>query len=362
VNIHKHDREAASGPRDFIEKPERPLAMLEACPAYALTRLHDASELATKFNVERLWLKDESTRMRLGSFKALGGAFAVAQMLRDAAELALGARVEAADLISPPLKTMAEGMTFITASAGNHGLSVAAGARLFGAKGVIVLSETVPQAFGERLEALGATVQRVAGTYEDSVAHAISEAAAQGWHLLADGSWPGYSDPPAIVMEGYTVLAEECRATFEQEKLWPTHVVLQAGVGGLAAAVAAHVRETWAEQPTIVVVEPERAACLQRSVQAGALTQATGAVSDMGRLDCKDASMIAFEALRRDADVFVTISEDEAAQAVALLAAHDISSTSSGAAGVAALMNAGELGMDASSRCLAIVSEGREDG
>ncbi len=362
MDIFEHARQPTTQSHAFITEPERPMAMLRECPAYTVTPLHDHGGLADSLGLGRMWLKDESTRMGLGSFKALGGAFAVAQILRDATQTALGAMIEVADLQNETVRTLASAMTFITASAGNHGLSVAAGARLFGAKAVIVLSETVPEAFAARLEGLGATVARVPGTYEDSVAHAIAQADANGWQLLADGSWPGYTAPPAIVMEGYTVLAEECRAAFEASGVWPTHVVLQAGVGGMASAIAAHIRGHWPEQPQIIVVEPEHAACLQRSIKAGTLTQAPGPVSDMGRLDCKDASMIAFEALRQDADVFVTISETEAGAAVALLEKEELYSTPSGAAGVAALIKGEQLGLDASSRCLSIISEGRESG
>ena len=362
MNVLHHVRLKTDQPRGFISEPDRPLATLRECPAHEVTVLRDGGGLAPTLGIEKLWLKDESGRMGLGSFKALGGAFAVAQMVRDAAETALGAMIDVADLRSEPVQAMACGMTFITASAGNHGLSVAAGTRVFGANSVIVLSETVPEAFAGRLERLGATVERVPGTYEDSVAHAIAQAEANGWQLMADGSWPGYTAPPAIVMEGYSVLAEECRAAFEMNGTWPTHVVLQAGVGGLAAAVAAHIRVHWPEQPQIIVVEPEHAACLRRSIEAGELTHSAGPVSDMGRLDCKDASLIAFEALRCDADAFATISEQEAHDAVARLAQEGIYSTPSGVAGVAALMQGEALGLNETSRCLAIISEGRESG
>lgn len=362
MHVYQHDRQASDKQHGFVTTPERPLAMLRECPAYKATVLHNMSSFANDLGIGQLWLKDESSRMGLGSFKALGGAFAVAQLLRDATENALGAMIEVADMQSDAVRTLASGMTFITASAGNHGLSVAAGAGLFGAKAVIVLSETVPEAFGKRLEGLGATVVRVAGTYEDSVAHAIAEADANGWQLLADGSWPGYTEPPAIVMEGYSVLAEECCSSFAVDDVWPTHVVVQAGVGGMAAAVAAHVREHWAEQPSIIVVEPERAACLLRSIEANTLTHAGGMISEMGRLDCKDASLLAFEALRSDADMFVTITEEEAEMAVRRLAQEKIHSTPSGVAGVAALLQADAIGLDNTSRCLAIISEGCESG
>ena len=182
--------------------------------------------LAGKLNVARLWAKDESQRMRLGSFKALGGAYAVAQIITD--------RTGGSDTESDEFRRVASSLTFITASAGNHGLSVAAGARIFGARSVIVLPATVPEAFAARIRRTGGKVTRVNGDYEESVAYAEAAARKNDWLLLADGSWEGYLGPPSMVMEGYTVLAEECRQSFEQIGEWPTHVFLQAGVGGLA--------------------------------------------------------------------------------------------------------------------------------
>ena len=284
----------------FRTTPARPLALLGSCPTYKPTPMPDACTLATAAGVGRLWVKDETQRMRLGSFKALGGAFAVAQMISDAAH--------GAALLDPAANAVAASMTFITASAGNHGLSVAAGAKVFGANAIIVLGTSVPEEFADRIRDLGARVLRSDGSYEQSIVTAKTEAASNGWIHLADGSWEGYIEAPALVMEGYTVLAEECRAEFSRQGVWPTHVYLQAGVGGLAGAVAAHIREFWDEQPEIVVVEPDAAACLLRSVENGRLTHAEGPVSNMGRLDCKDASLIAFEALRQDADKFTTIT------------------------------------------------------
>jgi len=358
-----HNKRMPAAPRAFRASAERPLELLAACPAYAATPIVDWPVRALALGLGSLHIKDESGRMGLGSFKAPGGAFALAHLIRRQAEDALGAPVEPKDLTGAAVREIAAKQTFITASAGNHGLSVAAGARVFGAKAVIVLSESVPEAFAGRIRGMGADVARTAGNYEDSVAAAIEMAARNRWHLLADGSWPGYIAPPALVMEGYTVLAEECRAVFAESGDWPSHVFLQAGVGGLAAAVAAHIRETWPRQPVILVVEPEAAPCLLRSIEAGTLTRADGPVSNMGRLDCKDASLIAFEALRRDADYFLTISDSEASAAAKALAGRGIASTPSGSAGLAALSAlAADRAADlsAASRCLVIVSEGPE--
>jgi diaminopropionate ammonia-lyase len=327
------------------------LALLTQCPVYVPTPLTENGILARKLGVSQLFIKDESCRMRLGSFKALGGAFAVAQMISDAAGTV--------DFASDAVKSAASKMTFITASAGNHGLSVAAGANIFGANSVIYLSSLVPKGFGDRIRALGATVIRIDGVYEDSVAAAKAAAEKNDWLLLADGSWEGYIKRPALVMEGYTVLAEECRAEFESLGIWPTHVLIQAGVGGLAAAVAGHIRSFWKEQPKIVIVEPDVAPCLKVSVQKNCVTRVEGPVSNMGRLDCKDASLIAVQSLKIDADDFMTISDVAADAAVSLLSEYDIETTPSGAATIAALS---EKGWNPESRCLVIVTEGLEGG
>ncbi len=343
--------QAPAAQRAFRCAAERPMALLQRCPAYAPTPLRECAPLAEALGLARLWVKDETARMRLGSFKALGGVFAVAQMIRDAAGVD--------DPMAEAAQAAARGMTFVTASAGNHGLSVASGARIFGARGVIVLDRNVPERFADRIRAAGADVARVEGSYEDAVAEAGALAERGGWLLLADGSWEGYVERPALVMEGYAVLAEEARAAFEAAGAYPDHVLLQAGVGGMAAAVAAHIRETWPTRPRITVVEPDRAACLLESARAGALRRAAGAASCMGRLDCKDASLIAFESLRRDADAFVTVTDAEAEAAALRLAQVGVETTPSGAAGLAALATLADL--DGRSAMI-VATEGPEGG
>ncbi len=342
---HSHPAE----PRLFRTEASRPFRLLQDCPAYEPTPLVDLPDLAAACGVARLQVKDESKRMGLGSFKALGGAFAVAQMVLDASG--------AEDPCGEAAKRVAGGMTFITASAGNHGLSVAAGAKVFGARAVIVLAAAVPEAFAERIRGLGAEVMRVEGDYEESVAAAKRAASERGWLLLADGSWEGYTERPALVMEGYTVMAEECRRSFAESGEWPSHVFLQAGVGGLAAAMAAPIRATWEEQPEIVVVEPEAAPCLLESVMTGGLKPVKGPLSNMGRLDCKEASLVAFQSLRQDADVFLTVSDEQAMAAAESFASEGLPTTPSGAAGLAGL-KLRQPGSQA--RCLVILSEGPE--
>ncbi|MEM1421304.1 MAG: pyridoxal-phosphate dependent enzyme [Pseudomonadota bacterium] len=315
--------------------------LLRRCPLAARTRLRSATALARGLGVGALHIKDERDRMGLGSFKALGAAYVIARDAQDG---------------SAALNT------YVTASAGNHGLSVAAGAQAFGAKAVIFLSRQVPEAFATRLSAYGADVVRAGETYEESMAAAAASAERTGAVLLSDSSWPGYTERPYILMEGYLALMQE---VFEQMASPPSHIFLQAGVGGLAGAAAAAARAHWGDGPCIVVVEPDAAPALAASIAAGEPVTTSGPHSNMGRLDCKEPSLIALKGLSRDADFCVTISDEEADAGADLCAGHDLHTTPSGAAGVAAAFALDpdqrlRLALDAQARILAIVSEGPE--
>ncbi|MEL6170540.1 MAG: pyridoxal-phosphate dependent enzyme, partial [Pseudomonadota bacterium] len=193
-----------------------------------------------------VWVKDERTRMGLGSFKALGAAYVIAH--------------HAADTGESDLSSALKGRTYVTASAGNHGLSLAFGATRFGARAVVYIAETVPESFADRLRGQGAEVRREGAEYEASMAAAAETAAAEGWTLLSDSSWPGYYELPYRLMEGYTAMAAEAA---RQIPAPPSHIFLQCGVGGLSAACAAYFRSVWADEPQIINVEPDTAAALQ---------------------------------------------------------------------------------------------------
>lgn len=322
-------------------------ALFRHCPAAATTPLIDQAILAKTFGVAKLSLKDERSRMRLGSFKALGAAYAIAKQA-----------AQQADPRDPSaMATALNGETFVCASAGNHGMSMAAGARLFGAKAVVYLSETVPTDFANRLREKDAEVIVEGSDYAASMAASKQAAIENGWILLSDGSWAGYSRPPRDVMEGYLIMGEETAAQIETP---PTHVFLQAGVGGLAGACAASARAHWGDDITIVVVEPDAAPALFESVKAGTNVETQGPVSTMGRLDCKTPSHLALKYLAKEADYFTTISDESVAQSLALFAANDIATSPSGGAGLSALhhCNPASLGIDETSHVLCYISEG----
>ena len=315
--------------------------LLSRCPSSAVTPLVNAKQMAREQFVGQISIKDERQRMGLGSFKALGAAYVIAYR----------AMIEGESQV---------GKTYVTSSAGNHGLSVAAGAKAFGANSVIYISSTVPEAFVKRLMAEGAKVIRAGQVYEESMEAAKRAAEDNGWVLLSDTSWPEYYKPSYRLMEGYTVLMDEASAQIDT----PTHIFLQAGVGGLAGATAAMVRKIWGQDVIIIVVEPSNAPALHSCIQAGDFVFANGSGSSMGRLDCQEASLIALKGLARDANFFALISEDEGDASATYAALHNMVSTSSGASGLAGLISSAPhrntLGLNENSHVMIIMSEGPE--
>jgi diaminopropionate ammonia-lyase len=210
-------------------------------------------------------------------------------------------------------------MNFACATDGNHGRSVAQGADLVGARAVIFVHGGVSDARVAAIARFGAEIVRVPGTYDDSVAEAARVCAERGWIALSDTSWPGYERIPGLVMQGYTVMVREALDAMGRR---PTHVFVQAGVGGLAAAVAGHLADVYGEaRPTVVVVEPARAACVYASAQEGrAVRIPAGEPTVMAMLECYEPSLVAWRILSRAADAFMTVDELDAVEVMNRLA------------------------------------------
>ena len=350
-------------------------AEISAWPGYAATPLLALPGLARRLGVAQVLYKDERGRFGLGSFKALGGAYAVAQVLRRRIAAARGgAAVGAQDLLSGRFADIAAATTVTCATDGNHGRSVAWGARLFGCRCVIFVHETVSHGRRDAIAMYGAEVQEVAGNYDDAVRHAATTATAEGWTVVSDTSYPGYREIPLDVMHGYGVMAAEVVQQLAGAPP-PTHVLAQAGVGAMAAAVCACFRQHWgAHRPRFVVVEPTRADCVGRSLQAGRPVAVGGALDTvMAGLACGEVSELAWEVLQTGTDVAQAIDDDWALQAMRVLAAPapgdpPLVAGETGAAGLAALLAAQAhpavreaLALDAGSRVLLLGSEGDTD-
>ena len=343
---------------------------IERWPGYAPTPLHDLKSLAAEIDVECIWYKDESQRFHLKSFKALGGAYAVACLLRREIEAATGETVGIEELLSGEHAEFASGIVVSCATDGNHGRSVAWGCQIFGCPCVIYIHRDVSEGRKQAMEAFAAKVVRVDGNYDFSVRKADEDAKREGRIIVSDTSYPGYTEIPRDVALGYTKMLAE--AVSQMQETRPSHVFIQGGVGGLAAAVCAYFWELWgSERPRFIVVEPEQANCLQQSARAGEPVVVEGDLETlMAGLSCGEVSMLAWEILKGGADDFMTLSEDAVAACMRLLANGDpsIEAGESAICGLAAALVAradaelsASLGLDASSRIFVIGTEGATD-
>jgi diaminopropionate ammonia-lyase len=342
---------------------------------HKLTALHLMPELAHARGVKAVMVKDESERSSLGSFKAMGGTHAVIRLVLAAASRNLGCLVTPEQLHDPAVKQVAASLTFACATDGNHGRAVAAGARIAGARSEVFVHEGVSAARARAIEAEGAVVTRTPGHYDDSIAALNAAAAECGWQVVSDTSWPGYEEIPTLVMQGYLVMADEAVQQAHAAGSRPTHVFLQAGVGGYAAAVAAFLHLKLGKAcPRVVVVEPERAACIFESATAGRATRIEASEPTvMGMLECYEPSQIAWRILERTASAFMTIEDPAAIDAMKTLARPagsdpKVVAGESGGAGLAGLLRATdsdhgrrELGLDERSVVLIFNTEGATD-
>jgi diaminopropionate ammonia-lyase len=243
---------------------------------------------------------------------------------------------------------------------------------MVGAPAVIFVHEGVSEQRIAAIAKFGARIIRVAGNYDDAVAEAARVCAANNWTIVSDTSWPGYDRIPSLVMQGYTVMVDEALSAIGPP---PTHVLIQAGVGGLAAAVAGHLAAVLGNRrPKFIVVEPERAACVLKSVQAGRPIRIEHEEPTvMAMLECYEPSLVAWRVLQRCADAFMTVDEQDAVDAMRALANpkggdRAIVAGESGGAGLAGLTrvcrdaNLREtLDLGPASRVLLINTEGATD-
>lgn len=349
-------------------------------PAYRPSPLKNLARLAAMIGVGGIWVKDESARLSLSSFKVLGGSFAIYRYIK--ARLgADGRQLGFEDLTADAVRPRLGDITFAAATDGNHGRGVAWSATQLGYRSVIYVHKLTSQNRIAAIQRNGAEVVVVDGTYDDAVRRVSEDADKNGWQVISDTSWPGYEDIPLWVMQGYTTMLAEAQEQFAaQGILQPTHVLVQAGVGSLAAATIGYYASIFGpDRPRTAVVEPTEAACLFRSAQIG-----DGAPHDvegdldtiMAGLACGEPNPIAWRILWDCADVFLQCPDYVAAKGmrvygVPLAGDPFIVSGESGAVTLGALLFAMErpeyadlrdlLGLSRESQVLLINSEGNTD-
>ncbi len=359
-------------------------AEIGSWPGYEPTPLRPLPNLAGQLGLEWVGVKDESGRFGLGSFKALGGAYGVRRVMTggDTGAGAPGFTGQPGSArgftrqarMAPEAGAARPGdpaPTVTCASDGNHGRAVAWGARTFGLSAVIYLPGHVTEVRAEAIRSFGARVVRVDGEYDDAVARAARDARDNGWTVISDTSYPGYMEIPRVVMVGYTVMVREAVEALQAP---PTHVFIQGGVGGLAAAVIGHLWEQLGpDRPVAVIVEPETSDGLYRSGRAGEPRAALGDLHTiMGGLSCREISPLAWEVVGIGAHAFMTVRDGGIAPLMRAAAEGELGEPfeggESGVAGLLGLVEAAgdpelrqALGLDERSRVLVFNTEGATD-
>lgn len=300
---------------------------------YKLTPLVELSDLAKQSGVARLCYKNEHHRFSLKSFKALGGAYAVANLLIEKLK-EKGISANSNDLLKGKYKDITSKITVSCATDGNHGKSVAWGASIFGCNCEIFIHSHVSVQREKEIAKYGAKVNRIDGNYDDSVREAALTASKYGYFTVSDTSYEGYTEVPKDVMQGYTVMVDEA---LRQMKDKPTHVFLQGGVGGMAAAVVSFMVETYGEKsPIFVMIEPTNADCLLQSAKNGKPTIVHGDLETvMAGLSCGEVSLIAWEILKDRTKAFFSIPDEPIAEVMQYLASKKEIAGESAVAGLA---------------------------
>ena len=333
-------------PSEYIEEAVKTICSWDT---YKPTPLVELDKLSNYLNVGKIYYKDEGFRFHLKSFKALGGAFAVDKIVKET-------------------KTN----TVSTATAGNHGRSVAWGAQRLGINCKIFISEFVSEERASAMRSLGAEVIRVKGNYDASLKECLKKSKKNNWEIVQDVSWDNYIDVPKYIMAGYSVMIKEIIDELNDQKI--SHVFLQAGVGGMAAAAIAGFAKFSNDVPSFIIVEPEDASCVLESIKNSKPTSIDiNKESIMGGMSCGDVSTVAWEILKNSANFCLSISDEGIASTVALLSNKYLSENKiiAGECGVPGIISIislmkdknkiNEVGLNENSKVLLIGCEGLTD-
>ena len=261
---------------------------------YKKTPLLKLEKLNRNLKLNNIFYKDESKRFHLKSFKALGGAYAVEKITKGKKNLVIS-----------------------SATAGNHGRSVAWGAQRLGLQCKIFVSQYVSETRVKEIEKFGADVIRVRGNYENSLNECKKLSKKNNWIIVQDVSTKNYSHVPLLTMAGYSIMIKEIS---KQTTHYITHIFLQAGVGGMAAGVVAGVAKYFKRIPKIIIVEPDGADCVLQSIKSKRLKKIKiKKESIMGGMSCNEMSLIPWHVLKKASDCCVTVNDSKVPKTVAML-------------------------------------------
>ena len=262
---------------------------------YSKTPLIRLNRLSKALDINNIFYKDESKRFHLKSFKALGGAYAVEKVTKGNKEIIVS-----------------------TATAGNHGRSVAWGTQKLGLDCKIFVSEYVSENRVQVMKNFGADVIRVKGNYENSLNECVKQSKKNNWQIVQDVAWENYVDVPKLTMAGYSVMMKEISEQMDNQKI--SHIFLQAGVGGMAAGLVAGIAKYFKKIKKIIIVEPDRADCVLQSIKNKKLRKIRIKKEIiMGGMSCNEMSLVPWQILRKASNCCVSISDNNVAKTIAAL-------------------------------------------
>jgi diaminopropionate ammonia-lyase len=228
------------------------------------TPMIELPEVAQQFGIGHVYVKDESFRFGLPSFKILGASWGVFRAICEKTGLPSSASLEEAGHAARNAD-----INLVSCTDGNWGRAVARTARYMGIRATIFVPRTMDETTQGKLRGEGATVNVVDGSYDDSIAATMKESERSGAMLVMDTSWGGYTQIPQWVVDGYgTMHAEVDRQLEESCGKRPSLCIASVGVGSWAQSVVSHYagRDSTTK---VVTVESEVAPCLMESLHIG---------------------------------------------------------------------------------------------
>ena len=317
----KHTGELSDVKKFGPENAEKVRTFHSSFPEYKPTPLANLKNLAKELGVSSIHVKDESYRFGLNAFKVLGGSYAIGSYIAKKLGMDIS-DLPYEKMTSKELKEKLGDVTFVTATDGNHGRGVAWTANRLKQKSVVYMPKGSSLERLNNIKALGSDASITDMNYDDAVRLASKGEKENGWVLVQDTAWEGYSDIPTWIMQGYTTMAHEAVEQLNGEK--PTHIFLQAGVGAMSGGLTGYFADLYGDEdrPIITIVEPNKADCIYRTAKAndGKLHFVTGDMdSIMAGLCCGEPCTIGWEVLRDHADNFVSMPDYVAAKGMRVL-------------------------------------------
>ncbi|KAI1415393.1 tryptophan synthase beta subunit-like PLP-dependent enzyme [Hypoxylon sp. FL1857] len=199
-----------------------------------------------------------------------------------------------------------------------------------------------------------------AGNYDTAIAEAQAAAHRNRGILIQDFAFENYEEIPKWIIEGYQTMLREIDD--ELAGIHPDLVVTPVGVGSFAHAVVSHYKSK--ETPSaILMVEPDTAACLWKSLRRGEVQTEETTHTIMAGSNCGTVSSISWPPFQSGVDASLTVSDYEAHTATVCLKEHGVSAGPCGAAALASLRRLSasdktKLGLDHNSVVVLLSTEG----